>query len=204
VRALGVAPEALPRIDIDYPDSLREYPEPWESESRLTEDSIEARIRKQSALVPIEPGSASIPAVRIPWWDVERDEERVAIIEASEVTVEPAAGSRASDSEAESDQNAPLTDISLSRPPGAALPPLWFWLAVVLATGWLLTGIAWWRNRKPMHRNQGNGLSADEKANRERFQMLCERAPERRGGHPHTASEMGQRPLWQTGPENRG
>jgi len=27
-----------------------------------------------------------------------------------------------------------------------------------------------------MHRNQGNGLSADEKANRERFQMLCERA----------------------------
>ncbi|TDT39289.1 oxygen tolerance protein BatD [Halospina denitrificans] len=176
VRALGVAPEALPRIDIDYPDSLREYPEPWESESRLTDDSIEARIRKQSALVPIQPGSARIPAVRIPWWDVESDEERVAIIEASEVTVEPAAGSGVSDSEADSGQDPPLTDLSLSRPPGAALPPLWFWLAVVLASGWLLTGLAWWRNRRPMHRDQVNGLSTDEKANRERFQVLCERA----------------------------
>ena len=176
VRALGVAPEALPRINIDYPASLREYPEPWESKSRLTEDSIEARIRKQSALVPIEPGSASIPAVRIPWWDIQNDEERVAVIEPSEVTVKPAAGSTASNSEAQSDENPPLTDISLSRPPGATLPPLWFWLAVILATGWLLTGIAWWRNRKPMHRDQGNGLSADEKANRERFQTLCERA----------------------------
>lgn len=176
VRALGVSPEALPRIDIDYPDSLREYPEPWESESRLTENSIEARIRKRSALVPIEPGRASIPAIRIPWWDVENEQERVAVIEASDVIVEPAAGSTASDPEAENEQTPPLADISLSRSPGAALPPLWFWLAVVLATGWLLTGIAWWRNRKPMQRDQGNGLSSEEKANRERFQMLCERA----------------------------
>lgn len=180
VRALGVAPQALPRIDIDYPDSLREYPQPWESESRLTEDSVEARIRKESALVPIEPGDARIPAVRIPWWDVEADKERWAVIEPSKVTVDPAAGSAASDagpgSEDEAEQEPALGDISLPRSPGAALPPLWFWLAVVLATGWLLTGIAWWRNRKPLNRDPGNGLSVEEKLNRERFQALCERA----------------------------
>lgn len=178
VRALGVAPEALPRIDIDYPESLREYPEPWESESILTEDSIEARIRKESALVPIEPGKARIPAVKIPWWDVEADKERLAVIEGREVTVEPAAGSSAANEGEEkgSDEDPALSDITLSRSPGAALPPLWFWLAVVLATGWLLTGIAWWRNRKPLKRDQGNGLSPEEKANRERFQALCDRA----------------------------
>ena len=175
VRALGVSPEALPRIEVDYPDSLREYPKPRQSESRLTEKSIEARVRKESALVPIEPGRALIPAVRIPWWDVENEQERIAVIESSNVIVEPAAGSQARKTAAESDQNQALSDIGLSRSPGAPLPPLWFWLAVILATGWLLTGIAWWRNR-PSRNNQGGGLSAEEKANRERFQMLCDRA----------------------------
>ncbi|MGM0434452.1 MAG: BatD family protein [Pseudomonadota bacterium] len=171
IRAVGVAPESLPRLTIGYPDSLREYPSPWKSDSRLTGDSIEGRLRKRSSLVPIEPGRITLPEVRIPWWDVEADKQREAVLEAHEMKVEPAAGAEGGDSDEEDVRDA-LSEINLSRPGGTTLPPLWFWLAVVLASGWLITGIAWWRNRHT--RDETLALSAEEKANRERFRALCE------------------------------
>ncbi len=173
IRAVGVAPESLPRLTIQYPDSLREYPSPWKSESRLTGDSIEGRLRKRSSLVPIEPGRITLPPIRIPWWDVETDQQREATIQAHEMKVKPAAGAKP---EKDGDGNVKdsLSDMSLSRPGNTRLPPLWFWLAVVLASGWLVTGIAWWRNRR--HRGEQVTLSAEEKANRERFRALCEHA----------------------------
>ncbi|XOZ35144.1 BatD family protein [Halomonadaceae bacterium KBTZ08] len=172
IRAVGVAPEALPRLTIEYPESVREYPSPWKSKSRLTGDSIEGRLRKRSSLVPIEPGRITLPVIRIPWWDVEADQQREAVIEGHEMKVEPATGAETKD-EGEENVKDSLSKMNLSRP-GNTLPPLWLWLAVVLASGWLITGIAWWRNR----RSNGNkaALSAEEKANRERFRALCEHA----------------------------
>lgn len=171
IRAVGVAPESLPRLTIQYPDSLREYPSPWKSESHLTGDSIEGRLRKHSSLVPIEPGRITLPAIRIPWWDVEADKQREAVIEAHEMKVEPAAGAKP---EADGNGNVKdaLSEMNMARPGNTRLPPLWFWLAVVLASGWLITGIAWWRNRR--HQGEQVALSAEEKANRERFRALCE------------------------------
>ena len=173
IRAAGVAPESLPRLTIQYPDSLREYPTPWKSESRLTGDSIEGRLRKRSNLVPIEPGRITLPAIRIPWWDVEADKQREAVIKAHKMAVKPAAGASPKN---EGDRNVTdsLSEMNLSRPGNTRLPPLWFWLAVVLASGWLITGIAWWRNHR--HRGEQTALSAEEKANRERFRALCEHA----------------------------
>ncbi|MGM0449574.1 MAG: BatD family protein [Pseudomonadota bacterium] len=173
IRAVGVAPESLPRLTIQYPESLREYPSPWKSDSRLTGDSIEGRLRKRSSLVPIEPGEITLPTIRIPWWDVEADKQREAVIEARDMKVEPAAGA-ASDDGDDKDVKETLSEINLSRPGNTTLPPLWFWLAVVLASGWLITGVAWWRNRR--HRGEQVALSAEEKANRERFRALCDHA----------------------------
>lgn len=175
IRAVGVAPESLPRLTIQYPDSLREYPTPWKSESRLTGDSIEGRLHKRSSLVPIEPGRITLPTIRIPWWDVEADQQREAVISAHKMEVKPAAGS-GSDNGKHSDANVedPLSEMNLAHPGNTRLPPLWFWLAVVLASGWLITGIAWWRNHR--YRSEQVALSAEEKANRERFRSLCDHA----------------------------
>lgn len=175
IRAVGVAPESLPRLTIQYPESLREYPSPWKSDTRLTGDSIEGRLRKRSNLVPIEPGKITLPEVRIPWWDVEDDKEREAVIKPQEMEVEPAAGPKSNDSdESDEDKRDALSEINLSRPGNTHLPPLWFWLAVILASGWLITGIAWWRNRRL--RGDRIVLSAEEKADRERFRKLCDHA----------------------------
>ncbi len=193
IRALGVTPEGLPRIDAAYPDSLREYPEPWESESRITDRTMESVIEKTAALVPIEPGAAHIPEIRIPWWDVVDDVERVAVIQGRDVLVEPAAA--ALDDSNGDEEESSLPGMESTRSPGAPLPAFWMWLAAALATGWLVTGIAWWRNR---NRNQNAvQLTARERALRERFNALCRSA---RQGEADTLTLL---PQWVSDSFNR-
>ncbi|MEQ6886894.1 BatD family protein [Salicola sp. Rm-C-2C1-2] len=198
IRAVGVAPESLPRLTINYPQSMREYPRPWKSDSRLIGNSIEGRLRKRANLVPIEPGRLTLPVVRIPWWDVQADKQREAVLDAHEMNVEPAAGAGGSgkpENGEDKEVSDAISDISLSRPGNTTLPPLWFWLAVVLASGWLITGVAWWRTRRGGSNTVA--LSAEERANRERFHALCEHA---RRGEADTLTVL---PQWAAAHFNR-
>lgn len=184
VRGLGVLPEALPALEIDYPDAVREYPDPPIPESRFTENTLESRVQKSAALVPLEAGTTTLPEIRIPWWDVVDDQERVAVIPARDLVIAPAAGLETSPEDTGRDLALPA---AANRSPGAHLPTFWAWLALVLATGWLVTGIAWWRNR---HQGQEKErISAQQKILRERFQALCEAA---RKGAPETLTLLPQ------------
>ncbi|TVP54699.1 MAG: protein BatD [Halomonadaceae bacterium] len=171
VRALGVLPEALPTLEMHYPDSLREYPDPVLTDSRFTEDKLESTLQRSAALVPLEAGTARLPEVRIPWWDVINDQERVAVVPARDISIRSAPGMNGDDD----DNEQAAMPLPGSRSPGAQLPAFWVWLALILASGWLLTGIAWWCNRR---RNGPVGLrlTARQREQRERFQALCQAA----------------------------
>jgi len=177
VRALGVLPEAFPNLEIDYPDTIREYPDPLTTSSRFTEDKLEATAQKSAALVPLEAGTTHLPELRIPWWDVINDRERVAVIPSREIVIGPAAGFNGVGADGDTGNGLPST---ATRSPGTVLPDFWVWLAAILATGWLLTGIAWWRNRRRAKRSQESKLTPRQRAQRERFQMLCLAAEEGR------------------------
>lgn len=171
VRALGLLPEALPTLEMFYPDSLREYPDPVLTDSRFTENKLEATLQRSAALVPLEPGIARLAEVRIPWWDVINDKERVAVVPAREIRIRPAPGMAGN---GEDEEHAAMP-VSGGRSPGAQFPAFWVWLALILASGWLLTGVAWWCNRRrngPMDLR----LSARQREQRERFQALCQSA----------------------------
>ncbi|MDX1589056.1 MAG: BatD family protein [Oleiphilaceae bacterium] len=170
LRALGVLPEALPTLDIGYPDNLREYPDPVVTDSRFTEDKLESNLRRSAALVPLEAGAVQLPEIRIPWWDVINDKERVAVVPSRTIQIQPAPG-MAGNEEKEKTALIPAS----GRPPGARLPVFWFWLALILATGWLVTGLAWWLNRRRQGQS-GKPLTVQQKEQRQRFRALCQSA----------------------------
>lgn len=172
LRALGVLPEALPALDMGYPDSIREYPNPVSRESRFTENKLESNLRRSAALVPLEAGKIRLSEVRIPWWDVINDKERVAVVPARELDIDPAPGIAGSDE----DQNL-STPVAGGRSPGSHLPAFWFWLALILASGWMLTGMAWWYNRRRQGQ-PGQPLTVQQKVQRKRFRALCQCARE--------------------------
>ena len=78
--AAGLPAEALPPLPDAVPDGLRSYPEEPERQTETTPAGLTSSLNQSVALVPVEAGQMTLPAIRIHWWDTEADRERVAVI----------------------------------------------------------------------------------------------------------------------------
>lgn len=179
----GLPATTLPTLDIQYPDGIRSYPEPEQRESSATADGVIGELQQTVALVPVASsgGMVTLPEVRIPWWDVNEDREKVAVLPARTIRLAAPAGSRAS-GPAEPVETATDSDDSTqqSSPEPASLTAHWVWplLVALLALGWATTTAAWWLQS----RRRGQYTDTfDAPINREKdhFRALCARAQER-------------------------
>ncbi|MFL1406266.1 protein BatD [Marinobacter sp. M1N3S26] len=179
--ARGLPATTLPSLDIRYPDALRSYPEPEQRESSATADGVLGELQQTVALVPVsaEGGDITLPEVRIPWWDVNEDRERVAVLPARtiELAATPGFGQETRDGPAEpvSEEATPPQ----SAPESAPLTGHWFWplLVALLALGWATTVAAWWLHHR---RRQAAPVVTPvvEQGEKERFRELCDQARE--------------------------
>jgi len=148
IKGEGAQGAQLPPIQFTPIDGLKYYPDqPQISEEEIPDGLL--GIRKDSAaLVPTRAGNYVIPEIRIPWWDVETDQLRYAVIPERKITVLPA--------EPAQGQSAPAPNTGVSPgiaivqptpvPGGDSLP--WQIAAALSTTGWLLTLVVlWWRSR---------------------------------------------------------
>ncbi|HAP51450.1 MAG TPA: protein BatD, partial [Marinobacter adhaerens] len=85
--AAGLPGEALPPLPDTVPDGLRSYPEEPERQTETTPAGLTSSLKQSVALVPVEAGQMTLPAIRIYWWDTEADRERVAVIPEKTLTV---------------------------------------------------------------------------------------------------------------------
>ncbi|MEM6937564.1 MAG: amidohydrolase, partial [Pseudomonadota bacterium] len=132
------------------------------------------------ALVPTEAGVMTLPEIRIPCWDVEANQERVAVIPARQVDVAPG------QSAALSPDLIPQFGASADRAEGgiagtSASPTWWPALSAVLAVLWLGTAVAWWRAKnavprqaEPVPDDRQVARAASERQWRERLTKACE------------------------------
>ncbi len=172
VAAEGLPATVLPPLENQYPVALRPYPEPAARNSSVSPDGITGVLEQTIALVPVpdHSGAVLLPEIRIPWWDVEADEERVAVLPARELTL---AGQSLSQNPEDVGPD-PAEDNQTSSPtpepdPGTMGYTHWLWpLALtLLATGWAATVAAWWwqarrRGRRPEKSAGGQGPENSE------------------------------------------
>ena len=92
LEAKGLAASQLPVIQIPEVAGMRVYPEQPARESRSDGRWVYGRSEQSLALVPSSAGKLSVPEVRLSWWDVQANEQRVAVLPAWEVNVVPGAG----------------------------------------------------------------------------------------------------------------
>jgi len=158
ITARGATAAQLPTLDPGAPEGAKVYPEPPKGED--LPGSVPTALKTlKIALVPSRAGELTLPEIRVPWWDTTADQERVAVIPARRVQVEPAPGeptspqptpgAAATDRPAVSapDQDpadtAPVTHdtgIDLSGTSGTRVP--WPWLTLFFALAWLAT-LSW-------------------------------------------------------------
>ena len=93
LRALGAASEQLPEFDIPGAPEVRQYSDGSADKTVSTESGVISILQRSVAIVPTTPGTVTLPAVEIEWWDVEADEARVATLPARTVEVLASDGS---------------------------------------------------------------------------------------------------------------
>ena len=172
--AADLPSETLPPLPDAVPPGLRSYPEQPERTTETTPDGLSSSLTQSVALVPVEAGQMTLPAIRIHWWDTKADRERVAEIPEKTLTVTgpTAAGAVPPRKTAKTGGETPAKRKSVTPDsPDNQAPDrtsLWQWLSLVLAVLWggtLLAWLAWWRLRRnpanlPVTGETGNDRAA--------------------------------------------
>lgn len=150
--AAGLPAEALPPLPDAVPSGLRSYPEEPERQTETTPAGLTSSLNQSVALVPVEAGEMTLPAIRIHWWDTEADRERFAVIPEKTLTVKDpnaiAAGEQPPEAGIESAAEPDVSATATSVKTASAATGLWQWLSLVLGLLWAGTLWAWWWSRK--------------------------------------------------------
>ena len=128
IRAMGLAGEQLPPFEPIELEGARVYPDQPSIVTRAGGETVHGERVQRVAVVPGQAGTLAIPEIRVPWWDVEADAPRTAVIPARTLSVAPAPAAAA---------DRP----TLTEPPSTrgTTPRLWQGVSAALAIVWLVT-----------------------------------------------------------------
>ena len=141
IEADGLLETQLPDLDITAADGIRQYADQPELERIVGTAGLTAQRTERFAVIAQRAGSVELPAVELPWWNVNTGAWEVARIEpdALEVTPSTEAVAPALDVPAPADAEV-LTVVEQ--------PVLAWWLSGLFGVGWLVTALAWWRSAR--------------------------------------------------------
>jgi hypothetical protein len=172
IKALGQLETQIPAIDPPTVDGVNVYPDRPELSRELEPEGIRGIRKDQYAIIGVDAGLMTLPPLRLPWWDVEAGEWKVAELPERSISILPT-------------REAPIVDPAptVSAPEEqtqapAALPAgsdFWRLVAQVVGALWLLTLGAWWLSSRPrreprepapppLHKQQARHLKAARKA----------------------------------------
>ncbi len=178
--ALGQIETQLPPIGLPDVDGLNIYADQPEFGRTLEAGGIRGERKDQYAVIGLAGGEPELPAVEVPWWDVESSEWRVATLPARVLTVK-------GPEVAPPPPEAVVSLVPEDQPEAAAETPsaqvvvdaFWQRVAEILAVLWVLTLAGWWwssqsRARRPRrarepdappaHKQQAQALKRARKA----------------------------------------
>lgn len=144
----GLQGAQLPPVTFTIQDGLRYYPDQPDVGDSESGSGLVGQRRDSAALVASRAGDFTLPELRIPWWDVEQEVLRFAVVPERRITIAAAATSRGAQASAvPADATSPQALPSNASTSAAAQGLLWQSLAVVFATLWLATVFLLWRRR---------------------------------------------------------
>jgi hypothetical protein len=156
--ALGQIETQLPAIETPEVDGLNIYADKPELGRSLESGGIRGVRRDQYAIIGLAGGQVELPAVRVPWWDLEAGEWKVATLPARTLEIKGVQAPRPLEppvAEA-TPVDAETPEPSATTTPEEAVAVVTFWQRAteILAVLWLLTLAAWWwssrsRPRRP-------------------------------------------------------
>jgi hypothetical protein len=139
----GLTAAQLPELELIPITGIKQYPDQAELENRRSANGVTGQRVQKVALIPGTAGSYLVPAINLPWWNVQSGKMEIAAIPARELIVNPAAGVSVVES--------PVAEVqsTVQESAPAAANPFWLWLSLALASGWILSALYWWFRLRP-------------------------------------------------------
>lgn len=140
ITAVGLLDTQLPELPLADTPGLRQYPDQPELSREVTDSGIESRRTERFAVIAQQPGTVELPAIELPWWNVDEKQWEVARLDPVEVAVQP--GKETAPPQPQDSQPAPgPTAVESDWGP-------WPWITAGLAAAWLLTIAGWLFSRR--------------------------------------------------------
>ena len=181
IRAKGQRGEQLPELTLPTQAIVKVYPDKAKTQTDFDGTWVLGSREEKYVLVPTQPGKVTLPAIHVPWWNIETARWEDARLPARTLTVlgtlQPASSSPVASSspslydtpvsrdrhamESSTQSMIPMSDSGETAP--------WPWIAGGCLAMWLVTLAAWWRDRQRRN-GQGRALAGkdDEKLESER------------------------------------
>jgi len=147
LKANGLTGNQLPNIRPLNIEGANSYPDRVKHRTRQTATGIVGSSQQSIAIVPTKTGMIEIPAIKVPWWNIQRGQMAYAQLPEQSFRVAPAAVSNTVSQTSQQIQSA------ISKEPSPKTTPLptqnkqefspWLWLVLGLVLLWLLSLIAW-------------------------------------------------------------
>lgn len=89
--AKGLTAAQLPPLSVENSPGIKLYPDQPQNQDQKMDAGVTGIRTETMAIVPTQSGELTLPEVAVTWWDTERNEQRVARLPATTVTVAPGA-----------------------------------------------------------------------------------------------------------------
>jgi hypothetical protein len=130
----GLLETQLPALSLSPSPLLRQYPDQPELSREVTANGIVSERTERFAVIAQQAGTIELPAVELPWWNVDQERWEVARVEPRSIEVR-------------ADQTAVAPPLPETGPRTVAVterdPGAWPWISAALAGGWLATIAVW-------------------------------------------------------------
>jgi hypothetical protein len=164
IRAEGLTAGQLPNLAPAAADGFNVYPDQAQRRTDSGETGVTGHLRQKIAFIPQHAGKLVLPEIKVSWWDIGANRERLASLPARVLDVVPAAGQSAQGSASAPDARAapaasgahqletspPGEGVRQTQPQTRATAPSapWPWVSAALGIAWLVTLLLWWRHRR--------------------------------------------------------
>lgn len=160
--ARGLTAAQLPDLAtiMPVPDGIKAYPDQGTLDDQAQGNSVLGSRDQDIALIASRPGSYTLPALQLNWWDTEHETRREVVLPERTLEILPAlAGSPEPTKPATAKTTAAPSPAPTPEPfdlpagaPAAGLDVAvhspWPWISLVVSLLWLGTLLAWWYTRR--------------------------------------------------------
>jgi len=172
--AKGLRGEQLPELPVPDYGSVKTYPDKAQATTGFDGSWVVGSREEKYALVPTQPGSFTVPGIRIPWWNIERARWETAELPSRTLNVVgdlpmPSASLLSKNPDQVFDKAKLVEDGSVHVPLETSDQQTfiqeanqWSWIAGGLMGVWILTLAGWWWDRSRRRFSKNEGISSKD------------------------------------------